>query len=106
MDVYTLTRTWPSAGADPLAAPSPTDDAGCPSSPVSRPTLDRAFDLALFILGDRAHAVDAVCRALARLESAATAQARRLSYAPRGRMWQEGMRPASRTRVLATDLQL
>ena len=49
--------------------------------------LDKAFQLACFIHGDRETALRIVVRALARLEVAAAAQRKRLYYRPAGRSW-------------------
>lgn len=49
--------------------------------------LNKAFDLASFILGDRDAALRVVAGSLAKLEVAATAQGKRLYYRPIGRPW-------------------
>ena len=49
--------------------------------------LNKAFDLACFILGDRDAALRVVAGSLAKLEVAATAQGKRLYYRPTGRPW-------------------
>jgi len=49
--------------------------------------LNKAFQLAYFILGDRNAALCVVTGALAKLEVAAAAQSKRLYYRPTGRPW-------------------
>jgi hypothetical protein len=87
-----------------LPADNPQDDS---ESATARLLLERAFQLAVFIVGDRAAALEAACRALARLKGAVSAQGRRLAYQPRGRSrGSAGTTRISRTRVVVGDLQL
>jgi hypothetical protein len=72
-----------------------------------RELAQRAVDLAAFIVGDRAVALDVAAQALARLRVAAVAQNSRLQYQPKRRPRARGEGPrAGRTRVLATDAHL
>ena len=74
--------------------------------PAARSWLERAFELALFLLEDRAAALDAATRALARLRVTVVAQERRSAYVPRGRRGADGVPRATRTRVSVSDVQL
>jgi hypothetical protein len=57
------------------------------STDSSAGLLNKAFQLAYFILGDRDAALCAVTGALAKLEVAFVAQGKRLYYRPTGRLW-------------------
>jgi hypothetical protein len=64
--------------------------------------LNRAFDLAYFILGDRPASIYVAMTAMNKLKTASTNQGRRLYYTPTGR----SAYPAVRTKVSLSDLHL
>jgi hypothetical protein len=64
--------------------------------------LNRAFELAYFILGDRAASIYVAMAAMDKLKTASTNQGRRLYYTPTGR----SAFPASRTKVNLSELHL
>src|SRR6185369_9729131 len=64
--------------------------------------LNRAFELAYFILGDRSAAIYVATAAVDKLKAASTVQGRRQYYTPTGR----AAYPATRTKVSLSDLHL
>ncbi len=64
--------------------------------------LNRAFELAYFILGDRPASIYVAMAAMDKLKTASTNQGRRLYYTPTGR----SAYPAARTKVNLSDLHL
>jgi hypothetical protein len=64
--------------------------------------LNRAFELAYFILGDRPASIYVAMAAMDKLKTALTSQSRRLYYTPTGR----SAYPASRTKVNLSELHL
>jgi hypothetical protein len=64
--------------------------------------LNRAFELAYFILGDRPSSIYVAMAAMDKLKTASTNQGRRLYYTPTGR----SSYPAARTKVNLSDLHL
>jgi hypothetical protein len=64
--------------------------------------LNRAFELAYFILGDRPSSIYVAMAAMDKLKTASTNQGRRLYYTPTGR----SAFPAARTKVNLSDLHL
>lgn len=64
--------------------------------------LNRAFELAYFILGDRAASIYVAMAAMDKLKTASANQGRRLYYTPTGR----SAFPASRTKVNLSELHL
>jgi hypothetical protein len=90
-----------SPGAEAVADPELVPGVPC------RVWLERAVDLAMFILGDRAAALEVGSRALAHLPITAAMQGRRSGYVLRGRTRAaEGSSRASRTRVQVSNAQL
>lgn len=65
-------------------------------------SLNRAFDLAYFILGDRPASIYVAMAAMNKLKTASSSQSRRLYYTPTGR----SSYPAARTKVNLSDLHL
>jgi hypothetical protein len=64
--------------------------------------LNRAFELAYFILGDRPASIYVAMAAMDKLKTASTNQGRRLYYTPTGR----SAHPAARTKVNLSELHL
>src|SRR5262249_42374962 len=64
--------------------------------------LNRAFELAYFILGDRSASIYVAMAAMDKLKTAASNQDRRLYYTPTGRRFY----PATRTKVNLSELHL
>ncbi len=64
--------------------------------------LNRAFELAYFILGDRPASIYAAMAAMDKLKTASTNQGRRHYYTPTGR----SAYPPARTKVNLSDLHL
>jgi hypothetical protein len=80
---------------------------GCVGSPMREfvsvdKLLNKAFELAYFILGDRSASIYVAMAAMDKLKTASTNQGRRLYYTPTGR----SAYPAARTKVNLSDLHL
>lgn len=90
-----------------LAVPSVTRAGGGASVAEGRARLERAYDLAYFLLADRDAALETALESLAKLRVAAMAQDRRLAYVPKGRARDGQTRPrAFRTRPLHDEAHL
>jgi hypothetical protein len=88
-------------GAPAARAPHREAETGPRRRAVPARLLERAFDLALFVLGDADDARGAALRACRRLPSAVAARARRSRYVRRSAAHRRG-----RNRALASDEQL
>jgi len=73
-----------------------------PATSITNELMNRAFELAYFILGDRAGAIYVAMAAMDKLKAASTAQVRRLNYIPTGR----SAYPATRTKVSLSEIHL
>jgi hypothetical protein len=71
-------------------------------SPITDELVNRAFQLAYFILGERAASIYVATTAIDKLKAAATTQDRRLYYIPTGRL----SSPATRTKLNLSTVHL
>src|ERR1051325_3369801 len=69
---------------------------------ISDELLNSAFQLAFFILGDRASSIYVATSAIDKLKAASTVQGKRLSYIPTGR----SSFPAARTKIALSEIHL
>lgn len=69
---------------------------------ISDELLNSAFQLAYFILGDRAASIYVATAAIDKLKAASTVQGKRLSYIPTGR----SSFPAARTKIALSEIHL
>jgi hypothetical protein len=69
---------------------------------ISNELLDSAFQLAYFILGDRAASIYVAMAAMDKVKAASTVQGRRLSYTPIGRP----SFPAARSKIALSEVHL